>query len=217
MANLLRHWPLRPIVVKQLPRRASEFDSNNKWLNVGANANISLGTNRCNIFDPDWKWILCCRCSSIHCRCWRIGRSRRRPAVGTRPLRDIHWFPRHVPDRAGNYIGRSRWCWRTCLLRTTPEWPRTRQYLVDQKHRKIGHKEKSQVFDKAIASLPTHCPLWMLRKNPLSQSNLTGHCSHGCPHALPTVAQHSCLVHTTPCSWPWHMSLLILVKHGPVR
>jgi hypothetical protein len=24
MANLLRHWPLRPMVVKQLPRRASK-------------------------------------------------------------------------------------------------------------------------------------------------------------------------------------------------
>ena len=65
-------------------------------------------------------------------------------------------------------------------------------------------------------TVPTHWPLWMLRRNPSSQSSLEGHCSHGWPQALPTVAQHSCLVHTTPCNWPWHMSLRTWVKHGPV-
>lgn len=49
-------------------------------------------------------------------------------------------------------------------------------------------------------NLPTHFPLWIFLRKPLLQSSLAGQCSQGCPQALPMVAQHSCLVHTTPGS-----------------
>lgn len=52
-----------------------------------------------------------------------------------------------------------------------------------------------------IFYLPTHSPVFWFFKNPVSHSNLDGQCSQGWPHAFPTVAQHSVLVHTTPSSW----------------
>lgn len=56
----------------------------------------------------------------------------------------------------------------------------------------------------------------MLVMYPRSQSSCRGQASHGCPQATPTVAQHSCRVHTTPGSWSKQEDWRMLRKHGPV-
>lgn len=75
----------------------------------------------CNAFDPGWKWILYCRCSSSHYRCWHIGHCRRRLLVDIRLLHGIHLFLHLVPAQGGNCNGMNRSCWRTFHPRTAPE------------------------------------------------------------------------------------------------
>ena len=65
--------------------------------------------------------------------------------------------------------------------------------------------------------LPWQAPVRIFGMKPRRQGwGWAGHISQGWPQARPTVAQQSVFVQTIPLSCPWHIWLLITVKHGPV-
>lgn len=69
----------------------------------------------------------------------------------------------------------------------------------------------------AARPLPWQAPVRTFGMKPRRQGwGWAGHISQGWPQARPTVAQQSVFVQTIPLSCPWHIWLLITVKHGPV-